>query len=416
MPRILALLAALALVAAACGGSGDENPPSGTGTTTTTSAIDGTSTTADDQPTTTMPAIVAPELSFSVADGWTATSLGSGVKPAVALDSSGSPAVAWLFEQIGEGFLAYAAAANDWEGSAVQEGYFYGPIDLAFDPVDTPYIAYHDHQADTFDQALGDLTLTFPEGDAWLIDVAGDPGHDGWDSTLAISGDGVLHAAGVDPAQFGSEVGVEYYRNSGDGWQVTPVGSGPTPYQYNVGLALDGAGSPALSFYNTEEGDLVYASIDGTSWSTETVASQGDVGKYSSLTFDPAGNPAVTSFEQSGPDAGRIIYAVRQGDIWSLDVVGELSSFSEGNARRNSSLAFDSLGRPHVAFSDTSGVWYSVREEQGGWLTEQIVTADLPLGQLVSLKLDQSDIAHIGIYEITNTRPLDGTAAYLTNG
>ncbi|MEE9124192.1 MAG: hypothetical protein V3U14_06830, partial [candidate division NC10 bacterium] len=111
---LLTLLAGLALVAAACGGSSDENPPApGTTTTASTAATTTTTTTTTDGPATTMPPVERPELSFSVADGWTAVPLGAGVKPVVALDSTDSPAVAWLFEQVGEGFVAYASAAED---------------------------------------------------------------------------------------------------------------------------------------------------------------------------------------------------------------------------------------------------------------------------------------------------------------
>ena len=413
---LLTLLAGLALVAAACGGSGDENPPApGTTTTASTAATTTTTTTTTDGPATTMPPVERPELSFSVADGWTAVPLGAGVKPVVALDSTDSPAVAWLFEQVGEGFVAYASAADDWNGTAVREGYFYGPIDLAFDPADTPYIAYHDHQADDLDLELGDLTLVFPQDDLWTRDTARDEGHDGWDSTLVIGSDGVFHAAGVDPAQFGSEVGIEYYQKAGDASEVSPIGSGPIPYKFNVGLGLDGSGSPALTYYNADDGDLLYATTDGSSWNHETVASEGNVGKYSSLVFHADGRPAITFFEQLESDSGRIVYAIRDGSTWTLETVGDLASFEEGNARRTSSLAFDSQGRPHVAFSDTSGVWYSIREDQG-WVTSQIVTAGIPLGQLVSLQLDASDVAHIAIYEVTDFSPLDGAVAYLTNG
>ncbi len=423
MPRpTLMLVPALAIVAAACGGSGSGDSPPGTDASTTTAAeaVSTTTaaatvltTTAGDQPG--MPPIDRPDLTLTVADGWTVQSIGAGVKPVLALDSSGSPAVAWLFEQVGEGFVAYSAAQDDWNGSAVREGYFYGPIDLAFDPGDVPYIAYHDHQADDFDLALGDLTLVFPKGDRWTRDVARDPGHDGWDTALVIGSDGAFHAAGVDPSQFGSEVGVEYYNKTDAGWVVTPVGSGPTPYQYNIGLALDGNGSPVMTYYDFDNGDLIYASTDGTGWSSEVVSSEGDVGKYSSLKFHFDGRPAVTFFEQVGAESGNILYAIRQGDTWTVETVGAVISFEEGNARRNSSLAFDSQGRPHVAYSDTTGVWYAVLQDQG-WETEQIVTGDLPLGQLVSLQLDSADVAHLAIYEVTNSSPLDGSVAYLTNG
>jgi hypothetical protein len=35
---------------------------------------------------------------------------------------------------------------------------------------------------------------------------------------------------------------------------------------------------------------------------------------------------------------------------------------------------------------------------------------------LVSLQLDSADVAHLAIYEVTSSSPLDGSVAYLTNG
>ncbi|MEA1902316.1 MAG: hypothetical protein U9N56_02195 [Actinomycetota bacterium] len=405
------LAVALVLVLAACGGASTD----GGASTSTPSADPTTTVPGSGQSSTTTPSDGGDtsELSFSVADGWTAVALGPGVKPALALDPSGSPAVTWLFEAIGEGFVAFAESSDNWTVETLIEGYFYGPIGLAYDPAGTPNVVIHDHQADNFDPQLGDLVRLFRDGSGWTADVASDDGHDGWDSTVAIGDDGVIHAAGVDPVQFGSSDGVEYYVNTGTGWEVSQIGSGPIPYQYNVALAVDGAGSPSLAYYDANEGDLVFGHLVDGSWSLERVAEEGDVGKYSSLAYDAEGRPALTFFRQTGATEGEVVFAVRSDRAWTTETVGSLGAFSEDNARRNSSLAFDSQGRAHVVFSDTEGVWYSIRGD-AGWETQQIVEAGLTLGQLVSLAIDGSDRPHIAIYEVTEIQPLDGVVAYIT--
>ena len=242
--------------------------------------------------------------------------------------------------------------------------------------------------------------ITWQPSSAWVEDIANDEGHEGWDATVAVGDDGVIHAAGVDPAQFGRTEGVEYYRSTGDGWDVTQIGSGPIPYQYNVALALDQSGSPSITYYNDTDQDLVFARLEGGSWSLERAAEEGDVGKYSSLAYDGEGRPAATFFRQSGSSEGEIVFASRGDGGWTSETIGQLTAFSESNARRNSSLGFDSQGRAHVAFSDTQGVWYAIRGESG-WEIQQIVEADLPLGQLVSMVIDGDDRPHIAIYEVT---------------
>ncbi len=400
----------LTVVLAACGGTSLED-----GTSASTALPSASSSAGDDAASTSSSGTDTNSegLTFSVADGWVVRLLGPGVKPAVALDPTGAPGMTWLFEKVGEGFVAFAELSDDWEVQILREGYFYGPIGLAYSPDGTPNVIIHDHQADNFDPELGDLVRLFWDGSTWVEDTADNEGHDGWDATVVVGDDGVVHAAGVDPAQFGRTEGVEYYRNDGSGWNVTEIGSGPIPYQYNVALALDPSGSPAITYYDDTDQDLIFASLVNGSWSLERAAEEGNVGKYSSLAYDADGRPAATFFRQTAGTEGEIVFAVRGDDGWTLETIGGLDAFSEGNARRNSSLAFDSKGRAHVAFSDTEGVWYGVRGDSD-WDVIQIVEAGLPLGQLVSLVLDSDDRPHLGIYEVTQSQPLDGQVAYIT--
>ena len=405
---LIPLLAIVAIIGAACTSGSDDDD--GTGDTPPAVPTNGGDAPApiDDGVT---PAA-------SIADGWSATTVGAGIKPALALDSAGAPSIAYLFEAIGEGFVAFASATDGWTLDTVVEGYFYGPIDLAFDPEGRPNIVYHDHQASSFQQDLGDLTYALRDGTGWQISVAEDDGHDGWDSTIAIAADGVVRAAGVDPSQFGSSDGIEYYELSDGVWSVTAIGSGPIEYEFNVGLAVGPDGLPALSYYNDRDGELVFASFDGSAWTLETVTADGDVGKFSSLQFDAEGRPHISFFEDLGGSSGRILYAVRDGGAWTVEEVGTLDDVQQGmtGTRRNSSLALDAGGVPHVVFSDEGVIRYATRTE-AGWDVQEIVTAgDRPLGQLVSLKLDAAGTPHLAFFEVTSGGPLDGLVVYVTQG
>ncbi len=414
MRRVLTamlILTALTLVAAACtssddddGGAGDP-PPRGTETGDAGDAGDAGDVGED-------------VLAAAIAEGWVAKVVATGIKPALALDSGGAPAVAYLFEDVGEGFVAYASAAQDWTPEVVVEGYFYGPLDLAFDLDGLPNVVYHDHQDSQFQQNLGELTYALKDTSGWQLQAAEDDGHDGWDSTIAIGADGIVRAAGVDPSQFGSNDGVEYYELQDGAWSVTAVGSGPIEYEFNVSLAVSPDGLPALSYYNDRDGDLVFASFDGGAWALETVAADGDVGKFSSLRFDAEGRPHVTFFDDQGGGSGSVMYAVRDGDAWTVEEVGTLDAVQQGmtGARRISSLALDGAGVPQVAFSDEGAIKYATRSETG-WDVQEIATAtDRPLGQLVSLQLDAAGTPHLAFFEVSNGNPLDGLIVYLTLG
>ena len=402
---LIPLLVLVTVVAAACtSGDGD-----GTTTTDTPAAPAGDAGDGDG-------VVDISSLAASIIEGWSATEIGPGAKPVLALDAGGSPAIAYLLEDLSQGFVAFAAAAEGWKPDTFIEGYFYGPIGLAFDAQDRPNIVYHDHQDDSFDPGLGDLTYALRDGSAWQIAAAEDDGHDGWDSTIAIAPDGIVRAAGVDPSQFGSADGVEYYELSDGVWSVTAIGSGPIAYEFNVSLAVSPDGLPALSYYNDLDGDLIFASFDGADWNLETVTADGDVGKFSSLQFDADGRPHISFFEDLGGASGRVLYASRDGGTWTVEEIGTLEDVSQGmtGARRNSSLALDAQGAPHVAFSDESVLRYATRTD-AGWEVQDIVSAgDRPLGQLVSLKLDALGTPHLAFFEVTSAGPLAGLVVYLT--
>lgn len=387
------------LLVAACGGDGEE-----AGTAPAPEASEETE--------------AAESPSATVASGWTVRGIGQGIKPALALDRKGQPAIAWIFENLPSGFVKYATSTEDWAEQTVAEGYFYGPLDLAFDGEGRPNVVWHDHEGQEVDPSKGNLAHAVFDGSRWDVSAARDQGHDGWDSTIAIGTDRVVRAAGVDPSQFGSDAGVEYYERGSDGrWTVESVGAGPIAYEFNVSLAVT-PGGPALSFYNDRDGDLVFGTREGGSWKLETVAAKGDVGKYSSLAVDASGRPQISFFEQTGESSGNVLYAVKDGGAWKIEKVGALDQVMTGmtGARRNSALALDPDGVPHVAFADRGVLRYATRRPSG-WQVEDVVTAaGRPLGQLVSLRIDGRGNPHIASYEVTGEAPLDGLVFYVTRG
>lgn len=402
----------IALLAAACSAGNS------TQTTTTTNAEPPatTATAGDTTPATTE----APESGgdgISAVAGWALTEVGVGTKPVLGLNGD-VPGIAYILERQ-DGFVAYADAADNWQTETVVEGYFYGPIGVAYDPSGTPHIAYHDHQASSFQQDLGDLTHAVRSTDAtWSVDAAKHDGHDGWDSTIAIGPDGTVRAAGIDPVQFGSEEGVEYYELGQDGWEIESIGTGPIAYEFNVALAVRPDGQPALTYYDTATSELRYATRTGDTWSIETVDADGDVGRYSSLAFDTAGTPHVAYYELQTNSGGAIRYATLTADGWTVETIDTLDQVRPGftGARRIAAVAIDSAGIPQVTYSDEAGLHYAARTD-AGWDTAQIVTpGDSPLGQLVSLAIDGSDRPHITFFELTQADPIDGVIYYLTTG
>ena len=410
--RSLVVVAVLGLVAAACSSDTDAETDEPATSTASSQEPASTDTAADDGAP---GGTGADDLTFTLADGYVAISIGEGVKPDLALGPDGTAGIAYLVEDL-NGFVAYAAAASEWTSERIIDGYFYGPIGLAYDSDGVPNIAYHDHQDSTFDEEKGDLTIATRQDSTWMIEAIIGEGHDGWDSTIAIGADGVVRAAGIDPEQFGRTQGVEYYELSGDAWEITEIGSGPVAYEFNVSLAVDPGGNPALTYYDTTNADLKYAVRDNGGWSIETVDAEGDVGRYSSLAFTSDGTPHISYLRLDQSTAGTVRYATRDGDGWTAVDIDTLADLRTGftGARRVTAIAVGPDQQPQIVYSDESVVKRAVADG-GEWKAATLITADdRALGQLVSFALSTDGTMHLAIFEVTSASPLSGIVAYVT--
>jgi hypothetical protein len=346
---------------------------------------------------------------------WALTEIARGVKPDLAFDAQDQPAVAFLLEDR-EGFIAFADQASDWTEERVADGYFYGPIGLAYDPEGNPIVAYHDHQDIEFNMDLGDLVVASRSDAEWTNSAATDDGHDGWDSTVAVAQDGAIHAVGIDPQQFDREDGIEHYTLTGNRWTVTPIGSGPIEYEWNVSLAIKPDGEPALTYFDNNTQDLKFAERLNNVWSIETVVETGDVGRFSSLAIDDEGTLHISFYDKIGETSGTVRYATRVDGAWVTEEVGVLNNvvLAFTGARRTTSLDLHPNGAPVIAFSDLTGVYVATRGPSG-WTTATVATADdFTPGQMVDLGIDDAGTIHLVTYAVTNESPLDGVVVYLT--
>ena len=366
---------------------------------------------------------------IAIAQEWRIEEVAEGTKPELAVDQLGRPRIAFMTEAR-QGGVFYAVRGTDgWEIEAVATGYFYGPLDLALDAEGHAHIAYHDHQAPDFNPQLGDATYVFQDGDDWVVETIGHPGHDGWDTSIAVSPSGEVHVASIDPVQFGSLEGVEWaVRGAGGGWSVEAIGSGPVPYEFGTGLVLNREGVPSIAYHDGSErlspgadgSDLYLAVRNGGSWSLEVVDQGGDVGKFASLALDSQDREHIAYFHWIETGAGIVKYAVRDDGDWSIEEVDELNSvqISFLGARRMVAIAVDGDDRPHIAYADQEKLSYA-RRNGTDWDIAQVaqpVEDGAVLGQLVSLALEATGRPHIAYYELAASAPSSTGTVYYAVG
>jgi hypothetical protein len=345
-----------------------------------------------------------PEATSAAAKGWTLIALARGVKPTLALDGAGNPAVSYVRQGVG-GWVEFASAEDDWKPTRIAEGNYAGPADLEFDGEGCPHVAWHDHELAEVSSRYGNLVHAVRRGGSWEAATVRDQGHDGFQTSIAVGG-GLVHAAGIEPIQYQTDQGVEHYVLEDGAWSVASIGTGALEYEYDVSLALTGDGLPALTYFDDRAGALVYASRDGDAWTLERVATGDESGEFSSLAFDPEGRPHVAFSRENGD----VLYATRANGAWEIEkVAGERFPASVA-------LALDDRGMPHIAFANREAVRYALREVSG-WQVENVAAAARrPIGSRVSLALDAEGTPHIGFYELTRSKPLRGVVVYGTRG
>ena len=177
-------------------------------------------------------------------------------------------------------------------------------------------------------------------------------------------------------------------------------------------------------------------------WHVQTVDSEGDVGKYTSLAFDSNDNPCISYIASGDYPNGVLKYARWTGSSWDIqnvttffednygytslalgyndyphisfyNGVGLMYAFWNGTAwtirqvaslawagNRGTSLALDAIGLPCISYNNPQHdeLLYSRADILGNWV-EYTVDTD-GVGEYSSLALDSSGNPHISYYDM----------------
>jgi hypothetical protein len=149
---------------------------------------------------------------------------------------------------------------------------------------------------------------------------------------------GALVYATGQPSQDGTEL--RYTTVDGD------VRKGLANVGEYASLAVSSSGHPHMAYYDKTNGDLKYATHDGSHWRVETVDATGDSGQYASLVLHKD-QPQVAYYEAN---QGQLRYAWREGGQWRTAVVdGETPDTDRG---RWAHLVVTPAGDPRIAYYD----------------------------------------------------------------
>jgi hypothetical protein len=182
---------------------------------------------------------------------------------------------------------------------------------------------------------------------------------------------------------------LKYATYDGSSWTTSTVDSAGNVGQFS--LAVDSSGDVHISYFDYTNEDLKYAISNGSSWDISTVDSVGDVGRVCSMAVDSNGDVHISYWDMTN-DA--LKYATYDGSSWLTSIVDTGVS--------HSSLAVDSSGDVHISYLNMSAnqdLKYATYDG-GSWTTS---TVDNVVSiYFLSLAVDSSGDVHISYYDATN--------------
>ena len=158
-------------------------------------------------------------------------------------------------------------------------------------------------------------------------------------------------------------------------WDCTAVDTANT-VGYYTSIAFDPAGNPWVSYYDGTNGDLRFARYVGTggtgcassAWTCTAVDTANDIGWYTSIAFDPGGIPWVSYYDNTNGDL-RVARYVGTGGTGCASSAWTCTAVDTANTVGwYTSIAFDPGGIPWVSYYDgTNGdLRVATLHDQGG--------------------------------------------------
>ncbi len=295
----------------------------------------------------------------------------------LALDSAGRPHIAYA----ARGGLKYAYSDGaQWYIETIESGSdpSSGAVpSLVLDSLDRPHIAY----CRVENLSCHELVHAWYNGASWQMETIDNYEVGYANPSLAIDASDRLHVAYVAHGY------LNYALMDGTSWTITPV---DVSWSYAHSLALDQSGQPHIGYYDTENGNVAYASYDGSSWQIQVIQYALDNGVATiALNIDSLDRPSLAYWVPG--ENPYLAYAYMEGGSWAFSTVDQGTAWmSPGFV----SLAADDAGSPLLAYSLWSRGLACARYDGSSWQIETVDNTD-SAGWYTSLALDDLGQPHI---------------------
>ncbi|MBI5664011.1 MAG: hypothetical protein HZC49_02805 [Nitrospirae bacterium] len=302
---------------------------------------------------------------------------------AISVDSSNKAHISYYDSTTAA--LEYATnTSGSWVISIIDNAGLAGDYNsIAVDGNGKAHISY-------YDTTKGDLKYATNASGMWVtatIDSSGDVGEY---TSIAVDGSGKVYISYLyNYSQ--TDADLRYATNSGvtpgtgncsgtANWNCTSIDTAT----YNLictSIAVDADNKAHISYYDSTNDDLKYATNVSGSWVKTTVAGRG--GYYNSIAVDSS-RKAHISYYESYLGSDTLKYATNASGSWVTVTV-------DNNGRYNS-IAVDSSNKEHISYQGNgSGLSYATNSS-GSWVSYPL---DSISSSNTSIALDSSNKVHI---------------------
>ena len=291
-------------------------------------------------------------------------------------------------------FSQVACAQSQWKIDVVDSGGGRNVgkfTSLAVDGDDNLHVGYYDETR----QALRYGFRSAGGGRWYTMEVDASGGYE----SLAVDKEGHPHFVYAGP----NESGLRYATWDGKKWDKQTLDNERIDFFNFIRIGPDD--KPRISYYQRLHRDgsfalhLKYAYWDGKAWYTETVDPQSATGKFNSLALDSKGQPHIA---YSDVDLGDLRYSTWTGSEWRFSIP-ESHQQAEGWVGIGSSIEVDRAGIPHIAYVDVGHhyIKYATWHPGAGWKSQVVDTISGKADNIdrVTLKLDSRQRPHIAYWD-----------------
>ncbi|MCC7211863.1 MAG: hypothetical protein E3K40_11590 [Candidatus Brocadia sp.] len=231
----------------------------------------------------------------------------------------------------------------------------------------------------------------------WTTNIIDSTGYVGRYTSVAFETSGAVHISYYDT----TNKDLKYATNVSGSWITSTLDSNGNVGLY-TSIAVDTSDAIHISYYDATSDDLKYATNVSGSWVTSTLDSNGNVGLYTSIAVDTSDVVHISYYDTTNDN---LKYVTNASGTWVKTVLD-----SNGDVGMHTSIAVDSEHAVHISYYDYSdGHLKYATNTSGAWMTNTLDQGE-DVGRYSSIAVDTSGVIHISYYDYDN-----GHLKYVTN-